>query len=148
MTSDPIIVSVPHTGTRFLKERLGIEDHVHTNLAWDKVWERTEGRSLIVPLRKPASVWRSWCRRNEPDKFPYASFFMAWGGLNTLDQMVDLDVICIEAQHDTRITDWSAVGDGDGSRGDWKLMDIDLRQLYKLPIVDRYYGIDGYKVAA
>ena len=146
MTFDPIIVSVPHCGTRFLKERLGIEDHVHTNESWDKIWELTEGRSLIVPLRSPSMVWRSWCRRNNPEKFPYAEFFMAWGNLHALDQMCELDVICIDNQEDTRITDWTAVGDGDG--GDWKLIKTDLRPLYKMPIVVRNPMVRQMEVAA
>ena len=65
---------------------------------------------------------------------------MAWGYLHALDQMIDLDVICIDQRTDSRITDWSSVGDGDNSRGDWKLHKVDLRALYKLPIIERYYG--------
>jgi hypothetical protein len=148
MTYKPIIVSVPHSGTRFLIERLGIEDHVHTHIAWDTLWERTEGRSIVVPLRSPVDIFRSWCRRHDPKSFPFGEFFMAWGFLHALDQMVDLDVICVDHCADPRITDWSKVGDGDGSRADWKLHKVDLRALYKLPIVHRHYGAWSARLAA
>lgn len=140
MTPDPIIVSVPHSGTRFLKERLDIEDHVHTHTKWNTLWERTEGRSLIVPIREPADVFRSWCRRHDPKAFPFGEFFMAWGQLHALDQMCELDVIAVDQCTDLRITDWRKVGEGDNSRADWKLHKIDLRAVHKLPIVERHYG--------
>lgn len=148
MTFDPIIVSVPHCGTRFLKERLGIEEHAHTHLDWDKLWDKTEGRTVVVPLREPAEVFRSWCRRHDPKKFPYGEFFLAWGHLHTLDQMIDLDVICVDLCRDERITDWSKVGDDDNSRADWKLHRADLRSLHKLPIVKRHYGSWSRRLAA
>lgn len=140
MTSKPIIVSVPHCGTRFLMERLDIKEHVHTHTKWSTLWERTEGRSLIVPMREPAKVFRSWCRRHDPKEFPFGEFFMAYGQLHALDQMCELDVIPIDHCADSRITDWSPVGDGDESRADWKLHKVDLRAIHKLPIVEQWYG--------
>ena len=104
------------------------------------MWERLEGRSPVVPMREPADVFRSWCRRHDPKSFPYGEFFMAWGQLHALDQMIDLDVICIDQCRDTRITDWQPVGQGDNSRADWKLLKVDLRALHKLPIVERNYS--------
>ena len=119
MTPDPIIVSVPHCGTRFLKERLGIKDHVHTTKEWNSLVRRVANRKIIVPLRKPVDVWRSWCRRHEGRNFPYAGYYLAWGALQALDYQFDLDVICVDKQEDPRITDWSKVGDGDASRARW-----------------------------
>lgn len=140
MTPDPIIASIPYSGTRFLKERLGVDDHVHFTLDWGRVWGNTEGRSIIVPLRQPVEMWRSWCRRHDPKNFPYEQWFLAWGKLHALDQMTDLDVICVDKQDDHRITDWSKVGHDDNSRADWQLKKVDLREVYALPIVHRHYG--------
>jgi len=140
MTSDPIILSVPHTGTRFLRERLGVEDHIHLVDPWSEVWTRIMGRHIIVPLRAPVDSWRSWCRRHDPDNFPYAQWMVAWGLLQVLDSVMDLDIICVDKQQDSRITDWSKVGDGDRSRADWKLIKTDLRPVYTLPVVSRHYG--------
>lgn len=140
MTSNTVIVSVPHCGTRFLKERLGIEDSVHTHDTWRRVLKTIEGRSCIVPMREPVDVFRSWCRRADPKEFPFGEFFLAWGCLHALDQMLDLDVICVDQHRDSRITDWSPVGHGDNSRADWILHKVDLRGIYKLPIVERNYS--------
>jgi hypothetical protein len=91
-------------------------------------------------MREPASVFRSWCRRADPKAFPFGDFFIAWGCLHALDQMIDLDVICVDHCADSRITDWTPVGHGDNSRADWRLHKADLRPIYKLPIVHRNYG--------
>lgn len=140
MTSDPIIVSVPHSGTRFLKKRLDVRDNAHTTLPWGRLWEWCSmEREIIVPLREPADVFRSWCRRNNPKSFPYGEFFMAWGQLHALDQMIELDVICVDQCSDPRITDWTQEGHGDGAYAGWKLHKADLRPVYKLPIVERHY---------
>lgn len=142
MTHDPIIVSVPHSGTRFLKKRLEVSEHEHANANWLKLWEKVEGRHIIVPLRKPADVWRSWCRRWPDDAVLNwaAGFFVSWTVLHALDQLCELDVICIDKCQDPRITDWQAVGDKDNGAAGWKLHKVDLRPLYKLPIVNRHYG--------
>jgi hypothetical protein len=54
--------------------------------------------------------------------------------------MYEVDFICIDKCNDPRITDWSKVGDDDGSHSHWKLHKTDLRPLYKLPFVQRHYG--------
>ncbi len=140
MTPDSIIVSVPHCGTRFLQNRLGIKDHIHTLAEWDSLLRRVQGRKVYVPLRNPPDVWRSWCRRNLAHKFPYGQFFLAWGNLQHLASLYEIDIICIDHQSDSRITDWSKVGDGDASRAGWTMIQTDLRPLYRLPIVNDHYG--------
>lgn len=139
MTHDPIIASIPHSGTRFLKRRLGIDEHIHIGPDWYVLLEKTQDREIVVPLRSPSDIWRSWCRRNAPDKFPYSQFFVAWGCLHALDQMLELDVVCIDKRDDPRITDWSEVGCEDAGVAAWKLLKVDLRPLYELPIVKRHY---------
>lgn len=141
MTPD-IIVSVPHSGTRFLKERLSIAHHCHTHTNWRKLYEEIQGKHIIVPLRRPDEVWRSWCRRRDPDSVLMwvGAFFQGWCILHTLDQMYELDFICIDKQEDLRISDWSKVGDGDENGPRWKLLKVDLRPLYKLPFVQEHYS--------
>lgn len=142
MTSDPIIVSIPHSGTRFLKKRLGIEEHVHTHTNWNTLLKRVRGRTIISPLRNPDAVWRSWCRRRnvELDKFPLIEFAAGWYVMHTLAQMFEVDFIPVDKQEDRRIRDWSKVGDRDESAALWKAHRIDLRALYKLPYVQEHYG--------
>jgi hypothetical protein len=140
MTLDPIIVSVPHCGTRFLKERLDVKDHVHTTESWPDLVERIRGRKLFVPLRKPDSVWRSWCRRADKRNFPYAEYYLAWATLQMVANQFEVDVICVDKKQDPRLDDWRAVGDEDASRAGWELIKIDQRPLYKLPLVLDNYG--------
>jgi hypothetical protein len=70
-------------------------------------------------------------------------FFVAFAVMHTLDQLHDIDFICVDKQNDPRIDDWSTVGHNDGDHAHWKLHDIDLRILYKLPFVERFYGSRG-----
>lgn len=137
-----IIISVPHTGTRFLKERLGIHEHCHTNANWRHIERQVHGKQIVTPLRNPSDVWRSWCRRRHRDDLTkwVAQFFVSWGVLHTLDQMYDIDYICIDKCEDPRIDDWSKVGDKDESVADWRPHGIDLRPLFKLPLVQEHYS--------
>lgn len=113
---------------------------MHTTNEWGSLVRRVAERKIVVPLRKPASVWRSWCRRHEGGNFPYAEYYLAWGALQALDNMYALDVICVDKQEDPRITDWGKVGDEDASRARWQLIKIDQRPMYKLPLVLEHYG--------
>jgi len=143
MIREPIILSVPHTGTRFLKERLGIEHHVHANSGWQGMFEFCQDREAIyVPLRRPHEVWRSWCRRHYGrDPLEWVGHFMAgWFHINALEQLFELDFIAVDRPGDPRISDWSRVGKYDGRPTDWKLHKVDLRILYTLPYIKRHYG--------
>lgn len=138
-----LIVSMPHCGTRFLRERLGVKHHVHTTADFNSLMKRigkTQGGKLYTPLRHPTDVLRSWCRRHNARTFPYAEFFVGWGVLQHLYATMDLDVICVDKQEDERITDWSKVGDEDGSKAGWTLLKLDMRPLWRLPIITEHYG--------
>jgi hypothetical protein len=140
-TPDSIVVSIPHTGTRFLKERLGIADHIHTIANWVKLKDRIQDKQIIAPLRSPPAALRSWCRRRAQDQVLnwIGSFFHAWHIMHALDQLYEIDFICVDKQDDPRITDWTKVGDEDQSSAHWKPHSVDLRHLYKLPFVQRHY---------
>jgi len=134
---ESIIVSIPHTGTRFLQERLGVEKSVHTISKWSSLYNQVEGKQIFAPLRHPTDVWVSWARRKK-DPFPYAEFFSAWYLMHTLDMLFDVDFICLDKRDDPRITDWAPIGHDDpGSPG---LPLIELRPLFFLPFVNRHYG--------
>ncbi len=144
-----MILSVPHSGTRFLMNRFGEKKYAHTTWEWGLIWELLDElphETPIVPLRDPVQVWRSWCRRNKAETFPYGEFFLGWGQLHALDQMMELDVICVDKKEDPRIDDWTSVGSADGNCANWKLIRCDLRSLYELPIVKRHYGPSGEAV--
>lgn len=140
--SDSIVVSVPHSGTRFLKERLGVDEHVHSHRPWKDVLKRIEGKHVYVPLRNPKMVWHSWCRRNNKDPLWFApEFFAAWFNIHTLDQVFDLDFICLDKQNDARIKDWGRVGGNDASRLGHEIYSVDMQPIYKLPYINRYYPV-------
>jgi hypothetical protein len=60
--------------------------------------------------------------------------------MHTLDQLFEIDYICIDKQEDPRITDWKKIGDDDGDHARWQLHKVDLRVLYKIPFVHRHYS--------
>jgi hypothetical protein len=60
--------------------------------------------------------------------------------IHALDQLYDLDVICVDKKEDHRLQNWAPVGDTDRSSAQWKPHKFDLRPIYKLPIVWRNYG--------
>ena len=105
-----IIVAIPHTGTRFLKERLGL-DHVHTGYEWTYIMQKIKGKHLIAPLRDPIDTWMSFVRRDETN---VVRFIAAWYCMHTLDMMRNMEgnpieYIPLEKQNSPRITDWTVV---------------------------------------
>ena len=137
----PLIVSIPHSGTRFLKERLGIGENVHTYQDWYFLIEKVTGRELIAPLRDPLSVWESWSKRYA--NFPYFTFAFHWYGMHVLDQLYDIDFICLEQKSDPRIKDWSSVGSEKleyNNPGALQSPPADISALFALPFVKRHYN--------
>ena len=138
--NEPLVVSIPHTGTRFIQARLDIREFVHTHKRWDLLYEQVKDRKIIAPLRNPNDVWVSTARRQNPETkpFPYARFFGAWNIMHTLDMLFDVDFICVDKREDPRITDWSPEGHNTRDAFDWP--PISLGPLYRLPFVRRHYG--------
>ena len=134
---DQIIVSIPHTGTRFLQARLGVEKSVHTISKWDSLYNQVKDKQIIAPLRSPPVVWKSWARRKKAP-FPYAEFFSAWHNMHALDLLFEVDFICLDKRDDPRIADWEPIGQDDP--GPYGLPLIELRPLYFLPFVRRHFG--------
>jgi hypothetical protein len=134
-----IVVSVPPRGTRFLMKKLDIELQVHTHWPWDTIMKALEGKEAVVAMRDPLDVWQSWCRRRGTQaQFAYGEFFLAWGGLHTLDTLMDLDIICVDKKEDSRIKKWDKIAGW--HMKDETTMPIDLRSVYELPIVKKRYS--------
>lgn len=136
-------MSVPHTGTRFLKERLGIDAYYHVWLKWPDVMRRAWGASKVyVPLRHPEDVYKSWIKRERlGDKSGPWRWYMAWYTLQALDDRLDLDVICVDKQEDPRIKDWERVGFREPPAKQTHFHDVRWDVLFQLPIVSRHYEL-------
>jgi len=139
-----IVVSIPHSGTRFLKERLSIDAHVHTNIfGWDALIRETKGKKLVAPLRDPQAVWKSTVRRyNKWDATDNISnFFNSWFMMHALSLIRDIEFIPVDLQISDRITDWTPVG-GEEDQCNTKCYPTCLRRIYVLPFVQKYYPIN------
>lgn len=82
---DAVIVSIPYSGTRYLRKALKIPKCVHTYVGPERLLEYVGNAKLIVvPLRKPESNWKAWARR-WPEGKPWdrriAEFERAWMGM-------------------------------------------------------------------
>jgi hypothetical protein len=66
MTPKPLVLSVPHAGTRTVQKILNCE-HAHVYVRdhpdWPFFAKRIRFLRLVVPLRDPRAVWRSWVKR-------------------------------------------------------------------------------------
>jgi len=139
---DRIIVSVPYTGTRFLKERLGVNEHIHTVVSWDALVERLEGKEIIAPLRNPYDVWgstiRRWVKLDHDTHIP--NFISAWYVMHALTLIKKITFIPVDLKIDPtgEIKDWTKVT-GEKDRHNKKYYPISLRGIYLLPFVKKYY---------
>lgn len=130
-----VVVSVQHTGSRFLCERLGIHtnDIIHTNQPLTSVIEKIDGRDIITPLRHPKDVWHSWCKRGKADS---NLFLFSWARLNTLCFLTPIDFIAVDKQEDSRITDWTKVCHNPKEA---ECPEVDLRGIMKMPFIRGHY---------
>lgn len=137
-----IIVSVPYTGTRFLRERLGIKQSVHTYTPWNRLLEIIDGHEVITPLRDPQANWHSWARRwdyAEDYDQQIARYNMCWFVLHSLSLIKDIDFIPVDLPNlrDSRIQDWTPVGNEDAGNLEHY---YNAEALYNLPMIQKYYG--------
>lgn len=134
-TADSVIVSVQHTGSRFLAERLGINKIciVHTYTELSQVVADIQGRRILSPIRHPQSVWESWCKRGRID---YATFMYSFFTLGALASIYPVDFIAVDKQQDSRISDWGKVCHDDR---EVKCPTVDLSPLKMIPFVREFY---------
>jgi len=140
----PYVVSIPHTGTRFLLELLKFnKGFVHVDHAQAKP-RILDKQVVICPLRDPLKVWVSWHKRNESrEKFRYC-----WHRMNELDAVRPIFYFPVDVpQRDFYLsllanmigqeltTTWEPVGHEPGEHAPI----IDLSDIYALPIAKRFY---------
>ena len=133
MTS--VIVSVQHTGSRFLAERLNIDasNIIHTFTELSQIVKDIQGRNILSPVRHPQSVWESWCKRGRPN---YAMFMYSFFTLGALASIYPIDFIAVDKQQDSRINDWSKVCHDDRVA---ECPKVDLSPLKMIPFVRDNY---------
>lgn len=135
-----IIVSVPHTGSRFLQARLGINGMIHTKSDWEYILFRTQGRQVVTPLRSPLDNWLSWSRKARELQMQHvAEWYDCWYKLHALSQITTIDFICVDKRTDPRITDWTPVGHNATANNVHALPT--LKFIYELPFVKAYYNL-------
>lgn len=135
-----VIVSVPHSGTHFLKHHFGCES-IHANVPWHSIMRRLPANArILVPLRKPEDVWASWGKRYEhPD---LAHFLSGWYIIHALSLVCDIDFININAQVDKRISEWTPRGILEEYPYTPKPLPKNFRNgLYLLPYVNQHFGL-------
>jgi hypothetical protein len=133
--SEPLIVSIPHSGTRFLRTRLGIREIKHTIEHWPCLLKATEDRHIISPIREPMSVWASYWHYNRDVALQL--YFRAFYTMHALTLVREIDWIAVDLQYDPRIENWEPVSDNP-SRPD-PHYPPDFRHIYDLPFVQQFY---------
>lgn len=137
-----IVVSVPHTGSRFLRERLGLRKIIHTTKEWTYLWSVVEDKKLYAPLRDPRQTWLSHMRRSPHSRpFNICEWVGAWFKLHALSLVKEIEFIPIEKQDHPLITDWSPVGHWDGDSDSGWMPEPDLKAIYDIPIIKKHYGL-------
>lgn len=92
-----MIISVQHTGTRFLVGELGINAEHVTDQNMPKLRSL---KTATVPVRHPARVYESWRRRGRP----IAGCTQQYRNLISLSQGTELDYVLVEDMKGTPIT--------------------------------------------
>lgn len=140
------IYSVQHTGSRFIKSIL-------LNHGWDFVDVKhyqtpyfTDGL-CISPIRNPWDAYISWVSRGRCE-----DFYQAWHNFNeTFLKNPDLWIVPVDTLNRDKYlralsyrldcdlsTDWMPVGCGPRKQ----VKNIDLTEIYQLPIVRKFYAIN------
>ena len=154
---DVIIISVPHTGTVFLREVLYCNYFHCDDLTPEKLAETVEGKIVVSPLRDPVDVWRSWVKREGTGlQLPRERFTENWKRLAQMDRDYDVHYVCVdrpERDEQLRVvekklsdprriskrlhTDWKPLNSVSGEVSEKPEIDW----VYELDPVRKYYGI-------
>jgi hypothetical protein len=156
-----IIVSVPHTGTVFVKTLLSkaklnpIQHHCHSDSVF--LLKSRPNAQIVVPLRHPEKAWRTWCLRGtglqeRRQRAKYEQFRQAWVWLDEICR--DYDVLYLpidlperdqyletmsEALDIPLETDWAPRGATAGSLIMHEPQERDLSDVMALDVVRRFY---------
>lgn len=135
-----IVISVPHSGTNFVKERMNAQLAIHTWIDWHVLYKHAqEADHIYVPMRNPVDVHETWIRRSRMRFWrDIEEWYCAWYNLNAIVHLFDCDIIYVDKQEDPRIKDWGKVGSLPKARPDhWQ--EITIERLWELPIVRDHY---------
>lgn len=147
---DVMLLSVPHTGTRFLRKLIeptfNLHTHPSTGLGKTRAMLKIS-RLIVCPLRDPAKVWESFCRKGLSD----GQFWLSWARLWHLSHEFSIYYMPIDvSESQDRLnllgeilgrplkTDWAPVGHEPQHQGE--IREHDLADLYAIPFIKRWYG--------
>lgn len=161
-----IVISVPHTGTRFLFTLLNCH-HRHTYESWKLLDSEIGGRVIVAPLRDPRKVWRSWVNGVQPSSknigdtvMRLDNFENCWDRLAELDERYDVHYVPIDTpSRDLEVRRLAGVLDQD-IRPDWNdnpwhhtpteenlewqkstvFPKVDWAKIYAMPMIERFYA--------
>jgi hypothetical protein len=151
------VVSIPHSGTRGLKDLLGCH-HVHLWCIWPRLDAELMDNVVIMPLRDPQQIWISWLNRaGTKERIDLNRFEKQWRKLVQLDRIFDItyvpvdhparDEIIQDVAHRLQIEvnpTWEKVGHMGGDP-QWvidhpdEIPEIDWDFIYNLPMVSKFY---------
>lgn len=128
----PLIVSVPHSGTRTLMKAVGCS-YAHVFIRENPNWIAgfTEDQYLICPLRDPKKVWKSWVKRWNTGEgaVDLALFELQYRHLEILDKHYELHYVPL-------------MGAGEGSMNASTTTnhpEPDWDYIYKLPMIAKFF---------
>jgi hypothetical protein len=136
------IISIPYTGTHFIKnllESAGLKVRARHVEAWEPTPDL-----IIAPIRNPLDVYISWIS-NERDQ----DFFKKWKDFNKMFEEQNLFILPIDTEdRDCYLAELSSVL-GVKLKTDWKPINqkvrrgvetVDLSEVYSLPVVRKFYN--------
>lgn len=140
-----IVVSVPGSGTRFVKERLNVETSWHTWENWDHLRKQCDQADVLyIPIRQPQKVFESWVKNGRFGGPRHLLWYKAWYQLNMLYLLYpSAEVICVDKKNSELIKDWRPVGQSTNLITDPQLEltdGINWQVMHELPVVYEHYG--------
>ena len=148
--STVMVLSVPHTGTRFakrvLQQRCKVRP-IHVTDSEEVIEQRlSECAFVVMPIRNPEDCWRGWYKRGRGDA---EKFVAAWRAYQVWADRTDPMILPIDtpsrkdylgqieqALGTTLPTDWQPVGGQPHVFVDEPCPDV-----WSLPVVSRFYGL-------
>lgn len=89
------VVSIPHTGTRFLREVLTTNSN-HVGGGWQKKDNIFQMCHVFSPMRNPTAVWDSWMKRLGSGGRSLKQFNLCWEDLGRLDRCYPVHFIHLD----------------------------------------------------
>lgn len=134
------VISVPHTGTNFVKKHMNANLAVHSWIDWGQLYKHAkEADHIFVPMRNPVDVYDTWVRRGRlHHPRDVESWYRAWYNLNAILHCFDCDVIYVDKNEDPRIKNWGKIGSLPKAKPDhWQK--ITIGRLWELPVIKNSY---------